>query len=299
MDTGPCAARSDRHTGIGGRLMAQFTSSDGLSLHYTDKGTGLPILCLAGLTRTTADFDYVTPHLTGNRLIKLDYRGRGKSDFDPNWQNYALPIECRDVLELLDYLGLDKIAILGTSRGGLNAMGLAAGAKNRLLGVALNDVGPVIEAAGLEMIRHYIGRAPAAKTHVDAAAAIARAFPEFTGVPDSRWMEEAVKHNIQVSDGKGGEGLRITYDPKLRDAVLAAMEGPAVDLWPFFDALADLPLACIWGMGSNLLSEATVAQMVQRRPDMVLARVPGRGHVPFLDEAESLAALHTWIGQMQ
>ncbi len=157
--------------------MARFTTSDGLSIHFTDDGTGLPILCLAGLTRTSADFDYVTPHLAGNRLIKMDYRGRGQSDFDPDWHNYALPIECRDVLELLAHLGLNKVAVLGTSRGGLNAMGLAGAAKDHLLGVALNDVGPVIEPAGLDMIRHYIGRPPAAKTHADAAAAMARAFP--------------------------------------------------------------------------------------------------------------------------
>lgn len=274
--------------------MARFTTSDGLSLHFTDEGAGLPILCLAGLTRTTADFDYVTPHLAGNRLIKLDYRGRGQSDFDPDWQNYALPVECRDILELLDHLHLDKVAILGTSRGGLNAMGLAAAARDRLLGVALNDVGPVIEPAGLEMIRHYIGRNPAAKSHAEAAAAMARAFPEFEGVPDSRWLEEARKHYRETP-----KGLEITYDPKLREAVLAAMEAPDVDLWPFFDALAGLPLACIWGTGSNLLSGASVNQMMQRRPDMILARVAGRGHVPFLDEPEALAALKEWIGQMQ
>lgn len=274
--------------------MARFTTSDGLSIHFTDDGTGLPILCLAGLTRTSADFDYVTPHLAGNRLIKMDYRGRGQSDFDPDWLNYALPIECRDVLELLAHLGLDKVAVLGTSRGGLNAMGLAGAAKDHLLGVALNDVGPVIEPAGLDMIRHYIGRPPAAKTHADAAAAMARAFPEFHDVPDSRWMEEAVKHYTKTDTG-----LAITYDPHLRDAVLAAMEGPAVDLWPFFDALEGVPLACIWGEGSNLLSETTVREMQSRRPDMILGSVPGRGHVPFLDEPQAVAALHKWIGEMQ
>ncbi|WP_281991352.1 alpha/beta fold hydrolase [Sulfitobacter geojensis] len=274
--------------------MARFTTSDGLAIHYTDEGSGLPILCLAGLTRTGADFDYVTPHLSGNRLIKMDYRGRGQSDYDPDWQNYALPVECRDVLELLAHLGLEKVAVLGTSRGGLNAMGLAAAAKDRLLGVALNDVGPVIEPAGLDMIRHYIGRPPAAKTHADAAAAMARAFPEFRDVPDGRWMAEAEKHYVQTDTG-----LAITYDPHLRDAVLAAMDGPDVDLWPFFDALAGLPLACIWGKGSNLLSETTVRDMQSRRPDMILGSVPGRGHVPFLDEPQSIAALHKWIGELQ
>lgn len=274
--------------------MAYFTTSDGLKIFYTDEGTGLPILCLAGLTRTTADFDYVTPFLDSNRLIKVDYRGRGRSDFDSDWKNYAPPIECRDILELLDHLKLEKVAILGTSRGGLNAMGLAASAKHRLLGIALNDVGPYIDPKGLDFIRHYIGRNPAAKTHAEAAAAMTRAFPEFEDVPDSRWMEEAVKHYTATQDG-----LQITYDPKLRETVEAASTGPAPDLWPFFDAMAGLPLACIRGANSNLLSGETFAEMQNRRPDMITAVVPGRGHVPFLDEPSAVEALHRWIEAMK
>lgn len=274
--------------------MAHFTTSDGLKLYYTDTGAGLPILCLAGLTRTTADFDYVTPHLSDCRLIKMDYRGRGQSDFDPDWQNYTLPVECRDVTELLDHLGLEQVAILGTSRGGLNAMGLAMGAKHRLLGVALNDVGPVIDPRGLAFIKDYIGRDPAAKTHAEAAATMALAFPEFANMPEGRWLEEARKH--YTADA---QGLHITYDPHLRDAVLAAGEQMMPDLWPFFDALEGLPLALVWGLNSNLLSADTVAQMQERRPDMILARVPDRGHIPFLDEDEAIAALHQWIGALQ
>ncbi|MCX7567063.1 alpha/beta hydrolase [Sulfitobacter sp. F26169L] len=274
--------------------MAHFTTSDGLNLFYTDEGTGLPILCLAGLTRTTADFDYVTPHLSGHRLIKMDYRGRGRSDFDPDWSNYSLPVECRDVIELLDHLGIEKVAIIGTSRGGLNAMGMAMGAKERLLGVALNDVGPVIDPKGLEFIKDYIGRNPAAKTHEDAASAMARAFPEFANMPEGRWLEESRKHYTQDENG-----LHITYDKHLRDAVLAAGDQMMPDLWPYFDAMDDLPLALVWGLNSNLLSADTVAEMQKRRPDMILARVPDRGHIPFLDEPEAVNALYEWIGKMQ
>ncbi len=273
--------------------MATFTTSDGLRLHYTDEGSGLPILCLAGLTRTGADFNYVAPHLTGHRMIRLDYRGRGQSDWDADWHNYALPVECRDVLELLVHLSLDKVAIIGTSRGGLNAMGLAAGAKDKLIGVALNDVGPVIEPAGLDVIRGYIGRNPAAKSHEEIAATLAHIMVGFDDVPMSRWLEEARTHYAMTP-----EGLRITYDPKLRDAVIAAMEAPAPDLWPYFDALEGLPTLCLRGANSNLLSAATLEQMQERRPDMIAALVPGRGHVPFLDEPVAVNALNDWIGML-
>ncbi|KKN84939.1 hypothetical protein LCGC14_0283080 [marine sediment metagenome] len=274
--------------------MARFTTSDGLSLHYTDEGDGLPILCLAGLTRTGADFDYLAPHLPGQRLIRMDYRGRGRSDFDKNWKNYSLPVECRDVLALLAHLGLKRVAVIGTSRGGLNAMGLAMVAHDHLLGVAFNDVGPHIDPQGLDFIMEFVGRNPAAKTHAEAAAAMPRVFPEFENVPDSRWLEEAQKHYTQTESG-----LQITYDKHLRDAVAKAFSAPSPDLWPFFDAFDGLPIACIRGMASNLLSEETLQEMERRRPDMVVARVPGRGHIPFLDEPEAVEALNEWIGMMQ
>lgn len=274
--------------------MAHFQTSDGLKLHFTDEGAGLPILCLSGLTRTTLDFDYVTPHLAGNRLIKLDYRGRGQSDFDPEWVNYSLPVECRDVMELLAHLGLEKVAVLGTSRGGLNAMGLAMGARNQLLGVALNDIGPYIDPKGLDFIMGYLGRNPAAKTHGEAAMFMPNVFAEFEGVPESRWMEEAVKHYTQTDSG-----LKITYDPNLRKAVEAAGAQAAPDLWPFFDAMNGMPIACIRGANSNLLSDETLKEMQKRRPDMITAVVPGRGHIPFLDEPEAVTALQKWAGAMQ
>ncbi|WP_187429431.1 2-(acetamidomethylene)succinate hydrolase [Roseobacter fucihabitans] len=273
--------------------MAHFTTSDGLNLHYTQSGDGVPVLCLAGLTRTTADFDYMTPFLPDVRLIKMDYRGRGASDWDPTWQNYALPVECRDVIELLDHLGLGQVAIIGTSRGGLNAMGLAAGAKDRLLGVALNDIGPLIDPEGLSFIAGYLGRNPAAKTHADAALAMQRAYGGFVGVPMSRWMEEAQKHFRATPSG-----LEITYDPKLRDAIEALGAQAAPDLWPYFDALEGLPLACIRGENSDLLSAQTLAEMERRRPDMISVTVPNRGHIPFLDEPEAVAALQTWVKKL-
>ncbi|MEM9577990.1 MAG: alpha/beta hydrolase [Pseudomonadota bacterium] len=274
--------------------MPKFTTSDGLLLHYTDEGDGLPVLCLAGLTRTTRDFDYVAPHLSDVRLIRLDYRGRGASDWDPEWRNYNLVVEARDVIELMDHLALEKAAILGTSRGGLLAMGLAFGAKDRLLGVALNDIGPEIDPKGLEFIMGYLGKPPAAKSHAEVARAMERGMTGFRDIPQSRWMEEAVKHYE-----KSGAGLAITYDPKLRDAVEEQGAQAAPDLWPLFDALEGLPLVCIRGENSDLLAPGTLDEMRRRRPDMIAATAVGRGHIPFLDEPEAVAALQTWIEAMK
>lgn len=270
-----------------------FTTSDGTRLAFSDQGTGLPLLCLPGLTRTMADFDYLVPHLPPLRLIRMDYRGRGASQWT-GAASYTVPQEGKDALELLDHLGLPKAAILGTSRGGLIGLLLAAVAHDRLLGLCLNDVGPEIHRPGLERIFDYVGRNPAAKTHAELAARLPRNMPGFANVPQSRWMEEAVKHYTQTSDG-----LTITYDPALRDAFLAAFEGPPVDLWPLWDATAGLPVALIRGANSDLLSKACTDEMRRRRPDMIFATVPDRAHIPFLDEPESLAALRTFLAAVE
>ncbi len=268
--------------------MPRFTAHDGTGLHYTDVGEGTPLIALAGLTRNGHDFDHVAPHLPV-RLIRLDYRGRGQSDWADS-ATYTIPQEAQDVLALMDHLRLENAALLGTSRGGLIAMVLAATAKDRLTGVALNDIGPVIADKGLEVIKGYIGRNPAQKTYAEAAKARAQLWTHFTDVPMDRWLAEVKAHYEQAA-----EGLVIRYDPKLRDAVLAAGAQPAPDFWPLFDALGDLPLALIRGENSDLLSIATADEMARRHRDMIRTEVPGRGHVPFLDEPQSLAALHQWL----
>ena len=272
--------------------MPDFRAPDGTRLSYSDEGLGRPILCLAGLTRNSSDFDYVAPHLSGVRLIRLDYRGRGRSDWaDP--ATYTIPTEAQDALTLLDHLGLAQTAILGTSRGGLIAMLLAATAKDRLTGIFLNDIGPELAPEGLATILGYIGRNPVQKTYAEAARMRSTLLAGFRNVPQSRWEEEVHKHYIETS-----EGLVINYDPRLRDAVEQAGTQPAPDLWPLFDATAGLPLAAIRGANSDLLSAATLARMKERRPDMIAAEIPDRGHVPFLDEPEALAALQGWMAKL-
>lgn len=274
--------------------MAYFTTSDGLSLYYEDAGSGLPVLCLAGLTRNARDFDFVAPHMADVRMIRLDTRGRGKSDHATDPAEYAVPVEARDALELLDHLGLDKAAILGTSRGGIIGMYLAATAHERLLGVALNDIGPVIEPLGLAVISAYVGLQPQVATLDSLAQARERAARgAFPGVPLARWREEVERTHLMTP-----QGPRLAYDTRLAETVRGRDAGPA-DMWPLFEAIAPLPVAVIHGMTSDLLSGETVTEMARRNPDLIVAHVPARGHIPFLDEPEALEALRTWLDRMK
>ncbi len=281
-----------------GAAMARFTAGDGTDLYYEDQGSGLPVLCLAGLTRNSRDFDHLAPHVPHVRLIRMDYRGRGLSAW-PGPSSYTVQAEAADALALLDHLGIARAAVIGTSRGGLIGLWLCHAAKDRLLGLCLNDIGPEIEPRGLDIIRGYLGRNPVQKTWEEAALARARLWTGFHGVPHARWLAEVRGHYDETP-----EGLVIRYDPRLRQAVFgdegaAPAVQPQASLWPLFDAAAGLPLCLIRGETSDLLSRATTAEMCRRRPDMTRAEVPGRGHVPFLDEPEALAALARWLGEMQ
>lgn len=270
--------------------MPHIIAPDGTRLFYLDEGEGTPILCLSGLTRTHKDFQYALPALEGYRIIRMDYRGRGASDWADH-ASYTIPQEAQDVLQLLDHLGISQVGILGTSRGGLIAMGLGLAARDRLMGVCLNDIGPELDPAGLAVITDYIGKNPKFATHTDMAAAMPNLMRGFPNVPAERWLTEVQTHYAETA-----RGLQITYDPKLRDAVLAST-GP-IDLWPFFDALEGMPLAVIRGANSDLLSRETVAKMLRRHPEMLVAEVPDRAHIPFLDEPEAVFVMQTWAAML-
>ncbi len=273
-------------------MTKRFDTADGTGLAYDVTGRGVPLLCLAGLSRDRRDFDPVVARFADQaQIIRLDYRGRGASDFaDP--ASYSIPQEGQDALALLDHLGIEKAAILGTSRGGLISMLLAASAKTRLLGVVLNDIGPVIEPVGIEYIMTYLGKPPGYADYDEAAQALSYSMAgRFPGVTTAQWKERAMLWWRQGSDG-----LELRYDPKLRDAVIAQADASgAMDLWPLFDALDGLPLGLIRGENSDLLAPETVAEMRRRRPDMLFIEVADRGHVPFLDEPEALRLIEDFL----
>lgn len=274
-----------------------FTAPDGARLAYRDQGEGLPLLCLSGLTRTMADFDYMLPHLPPLRLIRMDYRGRGASDWTGP-ETYTVAQEAADAVALLDHLGIDRAALIGTSRGGLIGLHLAGTARDRLAGLCLVDVGPELALGGLAKIIDYVGRNPSARSPEELALRLPQLMAGFEDVPPSRWLEETRKHYLETP-----QGLRITYDPALREIFTREFSttnsAPPMDLWADFNALAGLPIALIRGANSDLLSLDTVEKMRALRPDLIYADVPGRAHIPFLDEDQSLAVIRAYVKACQ
>ena len=260
---------------------------------YKDDGEGPVLLCLAGLTRNSADFESLVRALPHRRLIRLDYRGRGASEWDRDFKNYNAMIEARDAVELLDHLDIESAPILGTSRGGIVSMAIATAWKSRLSAVIFNDIGPDIERSGLNRIADYLGKQPEANNIEEAAANMAAGAVGFANVPMERWVQEC-RNCYRFESGRP----MLNYDPKLRDAVLGSLIEEPPDLWSLFEALHGVPIALIKGAGSDLLSAATVGRMQAMRPDMELHEVAERGHCPFLDEPECVEFIDGVLNRM-
>ncbi len=273
-------------------------SADGLRLYARDygpeRGDLLPVLCLAGLTRNSLDFETIAPRLARTRrVICPDYRGRGHSDHSPDPKTYRPDVELDDALRLLDQLGISRVAVIGTSRGGIIAMVMAAKAKERLAGICYNDVGPRIEAEGLLRIRSYLGVAPRFANFEQAVASLKAVNPGFRNIADAQWM--AFTRRI-FKDENGAP--RANYDLRLGESFPSADEinaGKLADIWPLFDLTIPLPSLVLRGEYSDLLSVETVSEMQRRHPALTAVTVKDRAHVPFLDEPESMAAIDAWL----
>jgi len=272
----------------------RFASADGQQIAYDVTGAGPSVLCLPGLTRNMRDFEAIAAHLAPrHRVLRMDYRGRGGSDWaESPVAEYTPMVEGGDAALLLAHLGIARTAILGTSRGGLIGMGLAAKAPGVGSCLILNDVGPVVEPAGIETIMGYLGRDPGFADFDAAAAALHRTYAaSFPGLGRAAWHAQARR----IFRDEGGRPA-LDYDPRLRESVAAAIEAGPADLWPLFDAI-EVPVLVLRGANSDILSEATLARMQARKPGLVAVSVPDRGHVPFLDEPVALAAIDAFLAE--
>jgi pimeloyl-ACP methyl ester carboxylesterase len=270
-----------------------ITAKDGLRLHALDycdpRSPRLPVVCLPGLTRTVEDFAVLAAALASDRrVLSLDYRGRGPSDYDPNPGHYAIAVETVDVVAVMAALEAMPAIVVGTSRGGLIAMTLAAENPELLAGVVLNDIGPVVEIEGVIRIKGYVGQMPHPASYQEAAEFLRRSTgSQFPKLGAADWLA-AAKRGWREEGGQ----LVSTYDPALAHTLQGFdPDKPFPTLWPQFDAMAQVPLMVVRGANSDILSDMTVAAMRARRPDMAVLVVPDQGHAPLLAEADSIRAI--------
>jgi pimeloyl-ACP methyl ester carboxylesterase len=276
-----------------------FTACDGLRLyarHYPAPGSARrPAVCLAGITRNSRDFHVfasalATEPLQARPVYTIDTRGRGASAWDPEWKNYAIPVEMRDVLDFLTLRSLADVAIIGTSRGGIIAMAMGAAQPSAIGAIVLNDIGPVIEIDGLSRIAGYLGRMPNPHSWADAGRIVKdinqRQFPR---VSDAEWVEIA-RQLFNEAGGQPAPG----YDPKLSNS-LSVLDGPMPAMWPQFEALKRVPVMVLRGEHSDILSDATVTEMGRRHPRLTAHTVRWEGHAPLLRDTHTIDAVSTFL----
>lgn len=268
--------------------LVRFTAPDGLSLaarvwHPASHGSGaVPLVCLAGLSRNWRDFSDIAAFLAiqGRKVVAFDYRGRGDSAHDPDWHNYAIPVEGHDIDAGLTALQLDRFAVLGTSRGGLHAMAMAHRyGRHRMSAVVLNDVGPRIELTAILRIAATLGKGMRHVSYEDLAIRLrSQSQDQFPLLDDNGWTKLAQ----QMARPDAG-GVVLDYDPALA-LTLSALDDatPWPDQWPLFEALTDRPVLALRGSRSDLLSQETLTQMAARHPQMQTMIIDGEGHAPLL-----------------
>lgn len=279
-----------------------ITAPDGLSLHVRCYAPGLetprlPVLCLPGLTRNEADFEPLARRLSADRaqprrVFALDSRGRGRSAWDPDWRNYNPAVELADVVAAMDALALDHAVFVGTSRGGILTMLMAAWQPGRIAGAVLNDIGPVIEPAGLMRIKGYAGRMRQPADLAEGAAMLRGLFAgQFPNLKEDDWRAWAKRSWRQTP-----AGLVARYDPALAETLKdAAPEQPLPDLWAQFDLLPRVPLMIVRGALSDILSPATVEAMRARRPDLETVELADQGHAPLLADDPTLERISDFV----
>lgn len=284
-----------------------YPSADGrLHLYARDYGAprprlfgqrpgALPVLCLHGLTRNSADFHDLASRLSRRyRVISVDQRGRGRSQWDPDPVHYNPMVYVQDMLALMARLGLDRVVVIGTSMGGLMAMIMGMTQRGRIAGAVINDVGPEIDPAGLARIASYAGKRQPVTTWAEAAEQTrqtnAVAFPDYRAAD---WMAFARRLYVEDADGRPV----LAYDPAIAGGLTptGGVSAAAPDLWPMWDALEGLPMLAIRGALSDLLAPATLDSMKARHKGLATAVVPRVGHAPMLDEPVAAKAIDRFL----
>lgn len=278
-------------------------SSDGVRLHarvYAGPDateSAPPILCMPGLARNARDFEKLAPHIAKRRkVIVIEFRGRGESAYAKDPMTYVPLTYVQDVVAMLAELGIERFASIGTSLGGLVSMLMAATLPGRLVGAVLNDVGPELEAAGLNRIRDYIGAGGSQPTWMHAA----RAFADlngaiYPGYDIHDWLRLTKRTHRLTAEGR----IVTDYDKQIAAPLRVPGGGDAAaDLWPVYRALGDIPLLILRGELSDILARSAGEKMVAELPRARLVEVPGVGHAPTMDEPEALAAIDAWVAEL-
>lgn len=283
-----------------------YRSDDGLQLYCRvfagdegasgDSSTIPTVICLPGLTRNSRDFIELATHLQRDyRVLCPDLRGRGRSGYDPHWENYQPNSYCADIAALLRAQQVRSAAIIGTSLGALLSMLLALQHPGIVRGIVLNDAGPEVDPAGAKRIAGYVGRQARVSSWEDAAAQVRATYSAaLPGLTAEQWLSYTKQSYREREDGIPVPDS----DPNI-GLLFRSGEATPPNLWPVFSQLHALPMLVIRGAMSDILSAATVKRMAREKPDLQQLTIANRGHAPLLNEPGCVAAIDDFLQKIK
>jgi pimeloyl-ACP methyl ester carboxylesterase len=260
---------------------------DGLKLHYLDwGGSGMPLVALHGFSGHAHTWDSTAAALSdGFRVLALDQRGHGDSDWAPRYGSRPM---VDDVLRFLDTIEVDRVVLMGLSMGGNVAYMLAASHPDRVERLIILDIGPEISTVGLDRINQSLGQTDVFASEEEAVAQARAANPR----PTDANLRHRVIHNLRpLPNGM----LTFKWDKALRDGS-AARDEPSPDArWDAWRAVKS-PTLLVRGDDSDILTPETAERMLAENANVTLAIVADCGHSITLDRPEGLIAVLTpWL----
>lgn len=260
---------------------------DGIELHYLEWGdpSNEPIVLLHGGGQNARTWGRVASRLGDEyRLIALDARGHGDSDWDPAGR-YSGQRHREDVHALVTALGFERFVLVGMSMGGMTSLSYAATYGGKLGGLVVVDIAPDVKREGRDRILGFmLGR--------ESFASIEEAV-EYSHAFNPRRSREALRstlpHNLRrLPDGR----WRWKWDPACFDF---GKDGPprsgrfgSEDLWEGAKNIP-CPTLVVHGKESDILTADVGERLAQTLPMGRYVAVEGSGHSVQGDNPHSLS----------
>jgi pimeloyl-ACP methyl ester carboxylesterase len=245
----------------------------GLRFHYRDWGdqTARPVVLLHGLGGHARYWDSFARALSRRlRLLALDQRGHGETGWADDYSTRAMVGDIEAFARALD---LRSFVLMGLSMGGAAAYHYAATHPPELAHLVVVDVGPDVEAAGLQRIESRVQAAEPSYLFDSPEAALV--LNRVTNPrADERELANNVRHNLmRTEDGR----WTFRIDRRLLSLERMRSRPSSDENWAAWRRVG-VPTLVVRGELSDILSRETAEKMLRETQDGRLVEIPGAGH---------------------